>query len=134
MYNFNVEKVTSDLIQSIKDWFDENGKDSKAVIGISGGKDSTVVAALCVKALGKDRVLGVLLPNGRQSDIEDAYEVCKFLDIPHKCINIKSSFYAQLEILRENGIKVTQSVFENLPPMIRTDMIRSICRDRKSVV
>ncbi len=127
-YKFDVEKVTNDLIQCIRDWFDQNGKESKAVLGISGGKDSTIVAALCAKALGKNRVLGVLLPNGEQSDINDAYAICKFLNIPHRCVNIKKSFDAQIETLRESGTMITQSVIENLPPMIRTDMIRSICR------
>jgi NAD+ synthase len=70
-----------ECIKWIKEWFNENGKDCCAVIGISGGKDSTVAAALCVEALGKDRVVGVLLPNGIQSDINDAERVCEFLQI-----------------------------------------------------
>ena len=69
---FNVEKVTNDLIAWIQNWFEENGKGCNAIIGISGGKDSSIVAALCVKALGKERVVGVLMPNGVQSDIADS--------------------------------------------------------------
>ena len=69
---FNTEKVTAEVIQWIKDWFEENGKNCNAVLGISGGKDSSIVAALCVKALGKDRVYGILMPNGVQSDIDDS--------------------------------------------------------------
>ena len=71
-YNFDVKKTTEELIKWIADWFNVNGKDCNAVIGISGGKDSTIAAALCVKALGKDRVIGVLMPNGTQKDINDA--------------------------------------------------------------
>jgi len=67
---FNVEKTTQDVVQWIRDWFEENGKGCNAVIGISGGKDSSVVAALCVEALGKNRVIGVLMPNGEQADID----------------------------------------------------------------
>ena len=67
---FNAEKTRDNLVNWIKDWFDRNGKDKYAVIGISGGKDSTVVAALCARALGKDKVLGVLMPNGTQKDID----------------------------------------------------------------
>ena len=60
------------LVQWIRDWFDKNGPDCNAVIGISGGKDSTVVAALCCEALGNDRVFGVLMPNGVQADESDS--------------------------------------------------------------
>ena len=69
---FDVKKVTEGVIEWIREWFEENGKGCNAVIGISGGKDSSVVAALCVEALGKDRVIGVLMPNGVQSDISDS--------------------------------------------------------------
>jgi hypothetical protein len=68
MYRFDVEQATKDCIQWIRDFFEENGKDCNAVVGISGGKDSSVVAALCVEALGKDRVIGVLMPKGEQFD------------------------------------------------------------------
>ena len=64
-YCFNVEKTTADLIKWVKDYFDTTASpDTKAVIGISGGKDSSVAAAVCVKALGKDRVVGILMPKG----------------------------------------------------------------------
>ncbi|MFR3452886.1 MAG: asparagine synthase-related protein [Coprococcus eutactus] len=70
MSNFDVKKATNDCVQWIKDFFEKNGKDCMAVVGISGGKDSSVVAALCVEALGKDRVFGVLMPQGEQPDID----------------------------------------------------------------
>ena len=59
---FDAEIVKTELVEWIRDWFNRNGKDCNAVIGISGGKDSTVVAALCAEALGKERVIGVLMP------------------------------------------------------------------------
>ena len=68
--SFDALKVKNDLVKWIRDWFEENGKGCNAVVGISGGKDSSTVAALCVEALGKDRVIGVLMPNGVQHDIE----------------------------------------------------------------
>ena len=67
---FDAEKVKTDIVAWIRRWFEENGRGCKAVIGISGGKDSSIVAALCAEALGKDRVLGVMMPRGEQFDID----------------------------------------------------------------
>jgi NAD+ synthase len=89
---FDAKKVKDECVEWIRDFFEKNGKDSNAVVGISGGKDSSVVAALCVEALGKDRVIGVLMPNGEQSDIEDAREVCEVLDINYMEVNINDAF------------------------------------------
>ena len=66
MYKFDVKKATDGCIAWIQDWFEKNGKGCNVIIGISGGKDSSVVAALCCKALGKERVFGVLMPDGEQ--------------------------------------------------------------------
>ncbi len=76
MYKFDAVQVKDDCIQWIRDFFEENGPGCNAVIGISGGKDSSICAALCVEALGKDRVIGVLMPNGTQHDIDMAYMLC----------------------------------------------------------
>ena len=74
--------IKSEAIAWVKDYFAKNGNsETKAVIGISGGKDSATVAALCCAALGKDRVIGVMMPNGVQADIEDSKNICKFLGI-----------------------------------------------------
>ena len=73
-----MNKITTDAIEWIKNYFKTtNGR--KAVIGISGGKDSTVAAALCVEALGKENVIGVMMPNGVQSDIKDSEKIIDFL-------------------------------------------------------
>lgn len=66
----DAKKVKNEIVEWIRDWFEQNGKDCMAVVGISGGKDSSVVAGLCCEALGKDRVFGVMMPQGRQRDIE----------------------------------------------------------------
>ena len=112
-------------------WFEENGKGCNAVIGISGGKDSTIVAALCVKALGKDRVIGVMMPNGIQQDLDDAVTVCKSLGIKSVIINIEEPVHAILNNLVycghdvcSNGYKkvippLSEQTKINLPPRIR---------------
>ena len=69
---FDASKVKNELVAWIRDWFEENGRGCNAIVGISGGKDSSCVAALCVEALGRDRVIGVLMPNGEQADIDMA--------------------------------------------------------------
>jgi NAD+ synthase len=92
-----MQKLTKDVIQWIRDYYKDN-PEGKAIIGISGGKDSTIVAALCVEALGADRVIGVLMPNGLQSDINDSYDACEYLGISSIVVNIEEAF----EGIREN--------------------------------
>ena len=89
--NFNAEKVKNDCVQWIRDFFEKNGKGCNAVVGISGGKDSSIVAALCVEALGKDRVIGVLMPYGEQHDIDMAQLLVDSLEIKHYIVNIKEA-------------------------------------------
>lgn len=90
-------RLTKDVIRWIKDYYKDN-PDGKAIIGISGGKDSTICAALLVEALGKDRVIGVLMPNGVQNDIDDSYNVCEHLGIYSLEVNIEDAY----EGLRDN--------------------------------
>ena len=92
MYKFDAKDATEKCIKWIQDFFKENGPTCNAVLGISGGKDSSIVAALCVKALGKDRVIGVLMPNGEQYDISDSFGICEFLGIKHYVVNIKDGY------------------------------------------
>ena len=120
---FDAKKVKDDIIQWIRDWFEENGPGCNAVIGISGGKDSSVVAALCVEALGKDRVIGVLMPNGVQHDITVSHNVCDFLDIKRYECNIKdavgSVMYSIAEGMDDPDVHVSDQTYINLPPRIR---------------
>ena len=121
---FDEKKVTKELLKWLRDWFEVNGKGCNAVLGISGGKDSTVTAALCTEALGKDRVIGVLMPNGIQSDISDSHRVCNLLDIRNVTINIKDAVDAETKVVTE-AIKelgkdeLTSQTIINLPPRIR---------------
>lgn len=120
MYNFNAKEVKEELVKWLQDWFKVNGDGCKAVIGISGGKDSTVTAALCVEALGKDRVFGVLMPNGEQKDISDSIKVCEFLGIDNITVNIADTVNAEKEVIKKAGIEeLSEQTLINLPPRIR---------------
>jgi len=125
MYKFDVEEATRQCVEWIKNWFDENGKGCKAVLGISGGKDSSVVAALCCKALGKDRVIGVLMPQGVQEDIDYAFGICEFLGIKHYVININDAVNAvKLQVLQ--SLELTQQASQNLPARIRMASVYAV--------
>ena len=91
---FDAKTVKDACVRWIRDWFEENGKGCNAVLGISGGKDSSVCAALCVEALGVERVIGVTMPNGIQPDIDDSMRLIAHLGIRHYNVNIGHSFDA----------------------------------------
>ena len=101
MNMFDAEKTMNQCVEWIRSYFAENGPDCNAVVGLSGGKDSSVTAALCVQALGKDRVIGVLLPNGVQEDIDYAYLAAEFLEIRYYVLNIQKAYQSVLNAIRE---------------------------------
>lgn len=138
-YNFDVQKAHDKCVEWIRDWFDKNGPDCNAVIGISGGKDSTIVAALCVEALGKDRVIGVLMPNGEQKDIGYAKKVCQALDIKYTIVNIRNPYLFSLGEIKSalcvagiehksNGIYLSTNTEINLAPRIRMATLYAIAQ------
>lgn len=116
---FDAKKVKDECIEWIRDWFNKNGNGCNAIIGISGGKDSSIVAALCVQALGKDRVFGVLMPDGCQSDIHESKQLVDFLDIMNFTINIHDAVVGVIGNLPFNGYDISEQTLINLPARIR---------------
>lgn len=130
MKEFNVTKETNACIQWIKDWFkNESGGAKGVVLGISGGKDSTVVAALLCKAIGKEKVLGVLMPNGEQKDINDSKRVCEFLQIDHKIVNIEQAYAGILNCIQNEDITVSAHTKTNIPPRLRMTVLYAIAQE-----
>ena len=127
-------KTKDEIVAFIREYFAENGPKCDAVIGISGGKDSTVCAALLAEALGRDRVIGVMMPNGVQSDISDSQEVVDLLGIRKVTVNIKAGYDglsgAINEALREGGIPGVDSLSRdseiNMPPRLRMSTLYAI--------
>ena len=123
---FCAKEIKKSLIQWTREWFDKNGKGCNAVIGISGGKDSSVCAALCVEALGKERVIGVLMPNGVQSDIAHSRQLVEYLGIQNVTINIADAVIAVHTQLKEADIEVSEQTKINLPPRIRMSVLYAV--------
>ena len=130
MNTFNPKQVKDQVVQWIRDWFEVNGKGCNAVIGISGGKDSSVVAALCAEALGKDHVIGVTMPNGVQPDIDDSMKLINHLGIRHCCVNIGDTYNTLIEAVREQlgtlDAEVSRQTTINLPPRLRMSTLYAV--------
>jgi len=130
MYTFNAKQAKDQVVQWIIDWFEVNGKGCNAVIGISGGKDSSVVAGLCAEALGKDRVIGVTMPNGVQRDIDDSMKLIKHLGIRYCCVNIGDTYNALMSAVKEQlgtlNAEVSRQTVINLPPRLRMSTLYAV--------
>ena len=125
---FDAKIVKNEVVQWIRDWFDKNGKDCNAVVGISGGKDSSVVAALCVEALGKDRVIGILMPNHIQDDIEYSHLLCEHLGIKNYTVDVGVAIDELLNNIhfRAIDIEISDQTKTNLPARIRMTTLYAI--------
>ena len=122
---FDAKRIKNDCVEWIREFFRENGPDCNAVIGISGGKDSSVAAALCVEALGKDRVIGVLMPCGVQHDIDMAELLVRHLDIKHYVVNIKDAVDG---ISSAFPFELSNQSRVNLPPRIRMATVYAVAQ------
>lgn len=126
-----MENVITNITNWIKDYFVNNGPDCKAIIGISGGKDSTVTAALLVKALGKNRVIGVKMPQGNQHDIDVANKVIDYLGIRSYEINIGDVCESLYHAIDEgydfdSTVKNNPQVTSNSPARVRMTVLYAI--------
>lgn len=120
---FDAVKVKNDCVAWIRDFFENNGKDCNAVVGVSGGKDSSVAAALCVEALGKERVIGVLMPCGEQGDIDMAHLLCDTLRIRKITVDIKPC----VEALKKSiPLELSTQAIINIPPRVRMTTLYAV--------
>lgn len=122
---FDAEKVKNQCVEWIRQFFADNGPGCNAVVGISGGKDSSVVAALCVEALGKERVVGVLMPCGEQADIDCARRLVEHLDIQHYVVNVRAAVEG-LTAAMPAELPLSVQSLTNLPPRIRMSALYAV--------
>lgn len=130
-YGFDAKEMKERVVAWIRDFFEENGPGCNAVLGISGGKDSSVCAALCVEALGKDRVVGVLMPNGEQADIDMSRLLVEHLGIRYLVVNIQDSYEGALNGIRgaeQHGmeLELSRQTLINLAPRIRMSTVYAV--------
>ena len=125
MYNFDVKKVTTDCISFIKNFFEVNGNNSNAVLGVSGGKDSSVCAALLKEALGANKVIGVLMPCGVQPDIEFSYQLVNDLKIKSFTVNLETTKNALIKELTAS-LEPSKQTLINLMPRLRMSTVYAV--------
>ncbi|MBO6241667.1 MAG: NAD(+) synthase [Butyrivibrio sp.] len=128
MNDFDAKREIENITAWIKEWFGNNGPKASAVIGLSGGKDSTIVAALLVRALGKDRVVGVLMPDGEQKDIDDSKKVAEILGIKSYIVNIHPAVEGEKKALEAAGVILSKDALINTPPRIRMATLYAIAQ------
>ena len=132
---FDAKKVKDACVQWIRDWFEENGPGCNAVLGISGGKDSSICAALCVEALGAGRVIGVTMPNGVQPDIDDSIRLINHLGIRRYNVNIGESFQALMaEVEAALGHPASEQTRINMAPRLRMTSVYAISQSNNGRV
>ena len=125
-YSFNAEKVTKEVVEWVRDLFERTASPTtNAVIGISGGKDSSVAAAVCAKALGRDRVIGVLMPQGEQADISYSHLLVDTLGIRSYTINIGDTVKAFMNELKKH-VEPSNQAIVNTPARIRMTTLYAV--------
>lgn len=132
MDNFNAVEIKNKCVNWIREFFAQNGADCNAIVGISGGKDSSVVAALCVEALGKEKVFGILMPCGKQEDIDMARNLVSHLGIESMEINIANAVKSVL--VEMEGIEISEQTKTNLPARIRMAALYAVSQSKNGRV
>lgn len=132
--NFDAKKAADATVSWVRDWFYKNGKGCNCIIGISGGKDSSVAAAVCVKALGKERVIGVMMPNKDQADIDMAELLVNHLGIKSFTVNIGAAFDSLVEEIKDKAGDLSNDSIINLPPRLRMSTLYAIAQSHNGRV
>ena len=132
--DFDASKAVEATVKWIQDWFAENGPDCNAIIGISGGKDSSITAALLVEALGKDRVIGIMMPNGEQSDMDMALLLVNYLGINHYVINIAAAYNGAVKDIKCAIGELSKDSLINLAPRLRMATLYAVGQSRNGRV
>ena len=132
--DFDASKAVEATVKWIQDWFAENGPDCNAIIGISGGKDSSITAALLVEALGKDRVIGIMMPNGEQSDMDMALLLVNHLGINHYVINIAAAYNGAVKDIECVIGELSNDSLINLAPRLRMATLYAVGQSRNGRV
>lgn len=132
--DFDASKAADATVSWVRDWFNKNGKGCNCIIGISGGKDSSVASAVCVKALGKERVIGVMMPNKDQADIDMAELLIEHLGIKSYTINIGTTFDALVKEIRDKTEEISNDSIINLPPRLRMSTLYAIAQSHNGRV
>ncbi len=130
---FDAVKVKNQCVEWIRNFFEENGKGCNAVIGISGGKDSSVAAALCVEALGRERVIGVLMPCGEQADIDMAELLVNHLGIKYFVINVKDAIEGLVKNLPAD-MEISEQTKINIAPRVRMTTLYAVSQSNNGRV
>lgn len=130
---FDAKTIKDKCVKWIQDFFEENGKGCNAVIGVSGGKDSSVAAALCVEALGRDRVIGVLMPCGEQADIDMAELLVNHLGIRHYVINVKDAIDGLIKNL-PSDMEISEQTRINIAPRVRMTTLYAVSQSNNGRV
>ena len=130
---FDALRIKNECVKWIQDFFRDNGPDCNAVIGISGGKDSSIAAALCVEALGKERVIGVMMPNNEQADIDCAIKLVNHLGIKHYTVNVGETIKALTNALPKD-MEITPQTITNIPPRVRMTTLYAISQSNNGRV
>ena len=129
MREFNVEKQTKQLIEYTREWFNKFGTDTRAVIGISGGKDSSVTAAVLKEAIGAERIRAIIMPNGEMSDLDDAKLLVEHLGLTSEIIPITDYYNAAIATFEKaNTFEVTSDLRINLAPRLRMSTLYAVAQ------